>query len=79
MYDQPMGGCMAVFGAMTRAMRAQQILARAAIRTEVIQADATRNKGGCAYALSYPCTQEGNVRTILASAGVRVRTYVKNE
>ncbi len=79
MNNQRTGGCMAVIGAMTRTMRAQEILARAAIRTEIIKAEPRENKNGCAYALSYPCSQEGNVRSILSSAGIRVRSYGKNQ
>ena len=69
------GGCHAVIGSMTQAIRAQRILANAAIRAEVVKADTGESRHGCAYALSYPCAQGANVRTILKSNGVRVRTY----
>ncbi len=72
-------GCLAVMGSMTQAMRAQKVLADAAVRTEVVKADPAHTRRGCAYALSYPCTQENNVRTILSSAGIRVRDFYRED
>ena len=68
-------GCLAIIGSMTQAIRAQRVLASAAIRAEVVKADAADARRGCAYALSYPCTQGANVRAVLKSGGVRVRAY----
>lgn len=68
-------GCMAIIGSMTQAIRAQRVLASAAIRAEVIKADSGDVRRGCAYALSYPCAQGGNVRIALKSGGIRVRAY----
>lgn len=67
--------CIAVIGSMTRAMRAQSVLASAAIRVEVIKADSSQTGRGCAYALSYPCVQDENVRNVLQNAGIRVRSF----
>jgi hypothetical protein len=72
-------GCLAVMGSMTQAMRAQKVLAGAAVRAEIVKADSAHTRRGCAYALSYPCSQENNVRTILSSAGIRVRSYYQEE
>ncbi len=69
-------GALAVIGSVTQAMRAQKILANAAIRVEVVKTDNGRGRGGCVYALSYAPTQEKNVRTILQNAGVRVREWI---
>ena len=66
--------CVAVIGSMTRAMRAQSVLAASAIRTEVIKADSSRTGHGCAYAIAFSCYQEENVKRILKSAGVRIRS-----
>ncbi|MBQ9784129.1 MAG: DUF3343 domain-containing protein [Clostridia bacterium] len=68
-------GCLAVIGSMTQAIRAQRVLAGAAIRAEVVKADTSDVRRGCAYALSYPCAQGANVRTVLKNGGVRVRAY----
>ena len=71
--------CLAVMGSMTQAMRAQKVLAGAAVRADVVKADSAHTRRGCAYALSYPCAQENNVRTILAGAGIRVRDYYRED
>ena len=71
--------CLAVMGSMTQAMRAQKALAVAAVRAEVVKADSAHTRRGCAYALSYPCSQENNVRTILAGAGIRVRDFYRED
>lgn len=70
------GECIAVIGSMTRVMRAQSVLAAAAIRVQIVKADFLQGKNGCTYALSYPCMQAQNVRKILSDAGIRVREYV---
>ena len=72
-------GCFAVMGSMTQTMRAQKVLSNAAIRAEVVKADSTHTRRGCAYALSYPCVQDGNVRTILLSAGIRARDFYRED
>lgn len=67
--------CLAIIGSMTQAMRAQKVLANAAVRAEVIKVDSALTGKGCAYAVSYSCLQADNVKTILKSAGIRVRNY----
>ena len=72
-------GCLAVMGSMTQALRAQKVLSTAAVRAEIVKADSAHTRRGCAYALSYPCSQENNVHTILSSAGIRVRDFYREE
>lgn len=72
-------GCLAVMGSMTQVLRAQKVLSEAAVRAEVVKADSAHTRRGCAYALSYPCSQENNVRTILSSAGIRVRDFYRED
>ena len=72
-------GCFAVMGSMTQALRAQKVLAGAAIRAEVVKADSNHTRRGCAYALSYPCVQDGNVRAVLLSAGIRARDFYRED
>ena len=69
--------CLAVMGSMTQTMRAQKVLADAAIRTEIVKADSAHTRRGCAYALSYPCLQENNLRTVLSGAGIRIRDFYR--
>ncbi len=72
-------GCVAVVGSMTQALRAQKVLANAAVRADLIKADSAHTRRGCAYALSYPCLQENNVRTVLASAGIRIHDFYRED
>ena len=72
-------GCHAVMGSMTQVLRAQKVLSSAAVRADVVKADSAHTRRGCAYALSYPCSQENNVRTILFEAGIRVRDYYRED
>lgn len=69
------GNCSAVIGSMTQAIRAQRVLADAAIRAEVVKADASVTRYGCAYAVSYPCSQDRNVREVLRNARIRVHFF----
>ncbi len=69
--------CIAVIGSMTQAMHAQNVLASAAIRVQVIKADSSKTGRGCAYAISYPCVQDGNVRSVLQKMGVTVRSFYR--
>ena len=63
--------CVCGVSTMTQAMRARELLLRAAIRADVVQTDSSRQKRGCAYAVSYPCDQERIARVILREAGIR--------
>ena len=76
--DITRGSCTAVIGSMTGAMRAQSILAEAAIRAVVVKVSSSKSTGGCAYGVDFPCTQSGNVGMILDRAGIRVREYLQN-
>ena len=70
------GTCTAVIGSMTQAMKAQTALADAAIRAHISKISSSKTHNGCAYGVDFPCTQIGNVRTVLDRAGVRVREYL---
>ena len=67
--------CVAVIGSMTQAMRAQNVLATAAVRTRVVKADSFDTQLGCAYAIAFPCAQEIRVRRLLQAAGVRIDRF----
>ncbi len=69
------GRCAAGIGSMTQAMQAQHALLAAAIRSEIIAADGRLTGNGCAYAISYSCEQEQNVKAVLRNAGIRVRSF----
>ena len=76
-HDTVRGTCTAVIGSMTGAMRAQSILAEAAIRAVVVKVNSSKSTGGCAYGVDFPCTQMSNAKTVLNRSGVRVREYLQ--
>ena len=65
--------CLVSVGSLTQTMKAQRALSNAAIFSRVEKADSATAQRGCAYALSYPCSQEANVRAVLKNAGIRLR------
>jgi len=67
--------CTAEIGSVTDAMRAQSLLAREGIYCEVIQGDSSQHRRGCVYAISYDCRQERDLKNVLKSAGIRVRSF----
>lgn len=71
------GICTAVIGSMTQAMKAQSLLADAAIRGGITKVSSARTHNGCAYGVEFPCTQSANARTVLERGGVRVREYLQ--
>ncbi|MGM9684364.1 MAG: putative Se/S carrier-like protein [Eubacteriales bacterium] len=70
--------CFAAIGSVTQAMKAQQVLAGAAVPCEVIKSDSSASRRGCIYGLKFSCAQENNVRTILNSAKIRVSAWERN-
>lgn len=72
------GSCTAVIGSMTVAMRAQTVLAEAAIRAVVVKVSSAKGTGGCAYGVDFPRTQMSNAKTVLTHAGIRVREYLSD-
>ena len=71
--DKERKNCLIVIGSLTQTMKAQNALSNAAIFSRVEKADSATARHGCAYALSYPCSQEANVRAVLKNAGIRGR------
>ena len=71
------GTCTAVIGSMTQAMKAQSLLADAAIRGGITKISSAGTHNGCAYGVEFPCTQSANARTVLERGGVRVREYLQ--
>jgi hypothetical protein len=47
MHEQ-FNGCVATIGSMTQALRAQRVLANAALRAEIVKADSALTRRGCA-------------------------------
>lgn len=67
------GACYLEVGSVTQAMKAQEILSRYAIPSQITKTDSSSRRG-CAYALSYACSQKNNVNTILSNAKINLRS-----
>lgn len=67
------GTCTASIGSQTLAIKAQKVLAQAAIRAEVVKLDSSRSGHGCAFGVEVSCAQMNNVRTILGNARIPVK------
>ena len=67
--------CTAEIGSVTDAMRARSLLASAGLICDVIQGDSSQHHRGCVYAISYNCGQERELKNVLKSAGIRVRSF----
>lgn len=66
--------CSAEMGSVTEAMKAQRVLAAAAIPTEVIKIEGTRRRG-CVFGIGFSCSQQNNVRAVLSSARINPRAW----
>ena len=60
--------CIAEIGSITQALKAQDTLAFASIPSKVIKSRASRS--GCIYAISFKCSDESKVRSLLSDAGL---------
>ena len=67
--------CIAEIGSMTQAMKAQSVLADAAIPTTVVKSNSFKNSRGCTYGVSFPCVQIENVKSVLSKGGIKVRRW----
>ncbi len=65
--------CTSSLGSVTAAMKARRALAAAGISCDVIKVSSRNSERGCVYGIEYPCVLTGNVRTVLASAGMQAR------
>ena len=77
--EKKSASCTAVLGSMTQAMRAQRVLAGAAILSEVLKVDSNALRRGCAFGVEYSCLQRNNVKAVLENAGIRVRSDLEGE
>lgn len=64
--------CTVAIGSQTMAIKAQRLLAQAAIRASIVKPDAAREGHGCVWGLEIPCVQRNNVHTILKNARIPV-------
>ena len=67
--------CVVSLGSVTVATRAQRALANAALYSEIVKLGDDPLGKGCAYGLEFGCSAKGNVKTVLESAGIRIRGF----
>ena len=66
--------CSAELSSVTEAMKAERVLAAAAIPTEVIKIEGARRRG-CVFGIGFSCAQANNVRAILSAAKITPRSF----
>ena len=69
------GKCSAALVSMTQAIKAQRLLASAAIPSDVIKLDSGAAMRGCTYGIEFACGQLNNVKTVLANSGMVVKRW----
>lgn len=69
------GRCSAALQSLTVAQKAQNVLAGAAIPSNIIKTEGSAKSRGCSYGLEFSCGQRGNVEKVLANAGISVKQW----
>jgi hypothetical protein len=69
--------CTAVLGSMTVALKAQRVLAKSAIRAEVIKVSKSTSKSGCIYGIEFDITQLSAVKAILEVNHIEAKEYLR--
>ena len=77
-YHSPLsgGGCTAYIGSTTLAMKAQRALAANAIASTVTKVNSSKTRRGCAYGVSFDCSQQSNVKAILSKENIPVKEFL---
>ena len=79
-YDSPYRSatvCTAVTGSMTMAMKAQRALSKNALRASTVKVSQGSAEKGCIYGVEFDCPLLGNVKSILQSAGIEIKEYLR--
>ncbi|MBO5939207.1 MAG: hypothetical protein J6Q82_06895 [Clostridia bacterium] len=69
------GNSFAELGSLTAAMKAQEVLAAAAIPSTVEKIEFPSSHRGCVYGLRISAMQEKNARAVLTSARISVKRW----
>lgn len=62
--------CIVTMKTMTKAIRARNALEGAGIESQVVSLDRNLTKNGCAYGISFPCSESSGVKKVLGLAGI---------
>ncbi len=68
--------CTAYIGSTTLAMKAQRVLAAEAIASSVTKVNSSRARRGCAYGVSFDCSQQSNVKAIFLRENIPVKEFL---
>lgn len=74
---QNSAGCSAVMGSMTSAMKAQRLLSKHALRSNVIKISPSTQNKGCIYGIEFDCAQSVRIRNVLQESGIDVKEYLR--
>jgi hypothetical protein len=77
MNNQPSTTCIAAMGSLTLSLKAQQLLRQAGASIEVVSLLREETRQGCAYGISFPCTERNRIRAILAAGHLTPTQYVE--
>lgn len=69
------GNCRITLQSMTQAIKAQKVLAGAAIPSEIVKTEPASHLRGCTYGIAFRCNQSNNVERMLSSAGISVKKW----
>ena len=69
------GSCSATLASMTHAIKAQKVLAAAAIPANIIKTEPASSLHGCSYGIEFSCNQAQNVRKVLSTGGISVKKW----
>ena len=67
--------CIAELGSLTTAMKAQEVLASAAIPSVVEKIEASSSRRGCSYGIRLSCQQTNNARSVLGASRISVKRW----
>ena len=67
--------CSAALGSVTEAMKAEKVLAAAAIPCEIIKSEGSSRRRGCVFGIGFSCAQQNNVRAVLSAARIYPRAW----
>ena len=63
--------CTATLASMTQAIKAQKVLAAAAIPASIVKTEPASSLQGCSYGVEFSCNQVKNVRKVLGGMSVK--------
>ncbi|MBQ8340676.1 MAG: DUF3343 domain-containing protein [Clostridia bacterium] len=69
--------CIAAIGSLTLSLKAAHALQAAELPAEVLSLSREETRQGCAYGVSFPCTERGRVKATLAAHRLFPTQYIE--